>query len=118
MGGDIVINQTINGKFYRCSECSKIHVDFKNLSFQFDHAEFRNFKNYIIKLDTDYWATENERQNGERKVMIPINHQNLTLKFKPEELNELKDLLGTAIYGPRRFKLLKTRNFDFRISDN
>ena len=31
--GELIINQTINGRIYKCSECNKIHVDYKKPEF-------------------------------------------------------------------------------------
>lgn len=116
--GEITINQTINGRIYKCSECNKIHVDYKNLSFSFQSPQYRNFQHYIQQLDANYWAGKNEEVNGQRRVMIPINHDNLMLNFCPEEIAELKELLVARLQANKRFSLIKTRSFDFRISEN
>lgn len=117
-GGEITINQTINGRIYRCAECNKIHVDYNNLSFAFQLQQYQNFRNYIQQLDAAYWARKNEETNGQRRVMIPINHDNLILNFTPEEIAELKELLIARVDLPNRFRLIRPRSFDFRISDN
>lgn len=116
--GEITINQTINGRIYRCSECNKIHIDYKNLSFSFQIPEYRTVQSYIHQLDAAYWAGQNKKVNGRYRVMIPINHENLLLNFSPEEIAELKELLVDRLDGKRHFHFLKTRSFDFRISEN
>ncbi|PTN07365.1 DUF6686 family protein [Mangrovibacterium marinum] len=113
-----IINQTINGKVYRCQSCNKIHVDFKNLSFSFNKTEYRNFKEYMKKLDGDYWLQQNERQSGKPKIMIPINHRNLLLSFSKGELIELKNLLSSTQQGRTAFRWVTTRSMDFQLSDN
>ena len=116
--GEITVNQTINGRIYQCSECNKIHVDYKNLSFSFHLPQYQNFQTCIQQPDAAYRAQKNEEINGQRRVMIPINHGNLMLNFPPEEIAELKELLVAQLNTTMRFRLIKTRNFDFRIIEN
>lgn len=113
-----IINQTINGKVYRCTTCNKIHVDYKNLSFTFNKPEYQNFSQYMKKLDGEYWAQKNEEHSGNRKIMIPINHQNLILNFSMAEIVELKDLLASQINAGSNFKWITTHCMNFQISDN
>ncbi|WP_372774039.1 DUF6686 family protein [Mangrovibacterium sp.] len=116
--GEQTINQTVNGRIYKCAECDKFHVNYKNLSFSFAQEEYENFQNYMRKLDVNYWAQQNEHRSGERKIMIPINHKNLILSFRTDEIDEIKALLADHTGRKPRFQLLKTRNFEFQISDN
>ncbi|MFV0377406.1 MAG: DUF6686 family protein [Mangrovibacterium sp.] len=115
---EITINQTTNGRIYKCSECNKIHVDYKNLSFSFQPQQYQNIQKYIQQLDAAYWASQNEEANGQYRVMIPINHESLMLNFTPFEISELKELFVDRLDCPKRFRLLKTQNFDFKISNN
>jgi hypothetical protein len=69
-------------------------------------------------LDGEYWARQNENHSGKRKIMIPINHQNLILSFSKEELFELKDLLASKLQEGNNFKWVTARCMEFQISDN
>ncbi len=116
--GEVTINQTINGRIYRCSECNKIHVDYKNLSFTFSRKEYDNYQTYIQQLDPEYWADQNKQKSGEAKIVIPLNHPNLVMKFKAEEIYELKELLIRNLKPEPVFKLIRSRQIDFQLSEN
>ncbi|RKD91840.1 DUF6686 family protein [Mangrovibacterium diazotrophicum] len=116
--GELIINQTINGRIYKCSECNKIHVDYKNLNFSFNQKEYNNFQTYIQNLDGKYWVKKNEDHSGERKILIPINHPNLIMSFSLEELYELKELLVANLFPPQKLRLIKPRTVELHISKN
>lgn len=116
--GELIINQTINGRIYKCSECNKIHVEYKNLYFSFNNKEYHNFQNYIQNLDGQYWVRQNKDHSSERKIHIPINHPNLVMNFNLEELGELKELLVPKLFPIQKFKLIEPRTVELHISEN
>ncbi len=116
--GEQVYCQTPNGRVYRCAACNKIHVEYKTLSFSFNPAEYHQFRDYIQQLDPEFWAAQNQRHNGERKILIPINHPTLMMKFRPEEVDELKELLVANFKPGPPIRQIKSRQIGFQLSNN
>lgn len=86
------INQTENGKIFRCSSCNKIHIEFKNINFNFNDEEYRYFTEYISELNGEEWEYQNRGSNYSRKIVLPINHRNVKILMNSYELQELKQL--------------------------
>ena len=88
------INQTENGKVFRCSGCNKIHIEYKNLNFNFDEEEYENFANYFMELDGPYWESVNTHVKFGKKIIVPVGHKNLNMLLDNDELQELKILFS------------------------
>ena len=88
-----VLSKTQHGQIFKCSKCTKIHIEYKNLNFNFNEKEFNHFAEYILSLDGREWEEKNENAPYERKIIIPIRHKNFHVLLNNEELNELKELL-------------------------
>jgi hypothetical protein len=89
-----IINQTDNGKVFRCPSCNKIHIEYKNLEFLFDHTEYKFFCDYFKNLNGEYWENLNAESIYKRKIIIPIGHKNIRILLFSCELDELKCLLS------------------------
>ncbi|PCH71323.1 MAG: hypothetical protein COC06_01420 [Bacteroidales bacterium] len=105
-----VMNQTENGKIFRCSGCSKIHIEYKNLNFNFDDEEYKNFANYFMELDGPYWENVNIHVHFRKKIIVPVGHKNLNMLLDNSELQELKQLFSKSI--THQFNLLSHFNYD------
>lgn len=90
------INQTENGKIFRCSTCNKIHIEFKNLNFNFNNEEYRYFADYISGLKGEEWEYKNRNSNYRRKIIVQINHRNVRILLNNCELQELKQLFNIS----------------------
>jgi len=75
---------TKNGRVFKCKNCKAIHIEYKNLNFNFNKKQYDHFRNYIAKNQTSLYR---------KKIVIPIGHKNFNVLLNKEELNELKDLL-------------------------
>ncbi len=89
-----MINQTENGKIFKCSKCDKIHIEYKNLNFSFTYKEYESFAAYIKDLDGKNWEDSNHDSLYSRKIMISILHDNFNILLHNYELEELKFLLS------------------------
>jgi hypothetical protein len=109
------INQTKNGRIFRCASCDKIHIEFNNINFNFNDKEYIHFANYFKGLDGEYWELVNTNANYRRKIIVPVGHNNMNFLLNQEELEELKELLADAnINNTIRF----VKNFKYAICNN
>jgi hypothetical protein len=107
------INQTENGKIFRCASCNKIHIEYKNLNFNFNNDEYRHFANYFKELDGQYWVVKNFNSMYQRKIIVPIGHKNLNILLNNTELQELKSLFSRPIKQPEMIT-----HFKYNIHNN
>ena len=109
-----IINQTENGKIFRCESCNKIHIEYKNLNFNFKEKEYLDFAKYFQKLDGQYWEYLNRESPYQRKIQVPIGHKNLNILLSNTELQELKSLLSKPIV----YQLEMISHFKYNIYNN
>lgn len=88
-----ILSSTPNGLVYKCNSCSKIHIEYKNLNFNFTQSQYDYFANYFNKLDADYWEDVNKRSPLKRKIVVPIGHDSLNVLLNRKEIEELRKLL-------------------------
>lgn len=109
----IIIKQTKNGKVFKCSKCNLLHVEFKNLNFNFTPAQYKQFAVYIQNLDGAECEDMNRDSSYLRKIMIHIGHQNFNIMFKVDELTEFNSLLNLEQTSIHYKKYYKNTDFDF-----
>ena len=109
-----MINQTNNGKVFRCPGCNKIHIEYKNLNFNFNDKEYRDFANYFKGLDGQYWEDINYHTPYRRKIIVPIGHKNVNILLNNTELQELKKLFSKPIVKKQKM----TTHFKYNIFNN
>ena len=88
-----IISRVKSGELSHCKVCKTYSLIFNNIFFQFKLNELNQFKEYITKLDTEYWLTHYSATGQKRKIPVPTFHQNLILIFDIYEFEELKVLL-------------------------
>jgi len=110
-----VLSRTQNGQIFLCNACLLLHVEFKNLSFNFTEEQFNNFIQYIQNLNGDQIEQQNNFLPYQRKIIIPIGHQSFSILINKEELNELiqlfvnvnldlaKNALEPSVHSDQRF---------------
>lgn len=108
------INQTENGKIFKCSDCNQIHIEFKNLNFNFNEDEFKKFAHYFSELDGQYWESMNVNVQFRKKIIIPIGHKNLNILLNNEELQELKFLFSKSSV----YYLNLLTQFNYKLHNN
>ncbi|WP_299667583.1 DUF6686 family protein [uncultured Polaribacter sp.] len=89
-----IISRVKNGELSMCKGCKSYNLIFNNIFFQFNKNQLNKFKEYISKIDIDYWLDFNACTTQKRKIPVQTFHQNLVLVFDIYEINELKTLLG------------------------
>jgi hypothetical protein len=89
-----IISETENGRVFKCADCSKIHIEFKNLSFNFNDKEYKYFTNYLRTLNGQYWEYININSGYRRKIFIPIGHKNFHFLLNNHELTEFQRLFS------------------------
>ncbi|MEM7085149.1 MAG: DUF6686 family protein [Bacteroidota bacterium] len=87
------IAKNCNGKLSYCQGCKHYHLDFNNVSLQFNEKELKNFQKFLSEIDVDYWETKYGCHVMKRKIPIPTIQQNLVLMFNKEELASIKSLV-------------------------
>jgi len=106
-----IINRTQNGQVFRCSKCKAIHIEYKNLNFNFTDRQFSEFAEYINSLDGEKWEEINQNSQFKRKIIIPTGNQIFRVLLSNEELNELKKLFFIKEKPFEKYKLI---NFNFK----
>ena len=89
-----IINRTINGTIFKCDQCENIHIEYNNLSFSFSAAEYNFFVDYFRRIKEDYWEKINAGSPFSKKIIIPVQHRNITLLMNAQEVKEMRILLG------------------------
>ena len=64
-----ILIETQNGKIFKCAKCDAIHVEYKNLNFNFKEEDFWKFAHYLQNLDGEEWTLRNKTSNFKRKIM-------------------------------------------------
>ncbi len=109
-----VINETENGILFRCSNCNKIHFEYKNLNINFNDKEFKSFSAYFKKLDGQYWEKLNKNNPYKRKIIVPLGDKTVNFLLNNNELIEVKRLISKPLLC--NFKMVK--QFSFSICEN
>ncbi len=111
----IIVGQTIHGMVFKCFKCNLIHVEFKNLNFNFTAEQYKHFADYIKSLDGAQWESANRNSSYIRKIMIPIGYQNINMMFNSDELSEFKTLLSISQPDYTYKQYIKTNQLDFFV---
>ena len=109
-----LVNQSANGSVFKCNSCNKIHIEYKNLNFNFDQEEYEHFVNYISKLDGKKWEAKNKNQIYNRKIIISIQHKTFNILLHNYELLELKQLLQLNSVKIPVFQQIKIQGINIR----
>lgn len=90
-----IISRISSGLVFKCPLCNKIHIEFKNLNFNFSEKEYKHFTAYINNLDGFFGEMQNASSVFTRKIRIPLNDTNsFCFLLNTEELGQFKELLS------------------------
>lgn len=95
-----------------------IHIEFKNINFNFTDSQYKHLAEYMMKINGEEWESRNIDLNYSRKILIPIGYQNINIMFNNEELTEFKRLLDMHQLESNYTQYFKTSLGDFRIHLN
>jgi len=108
-----IISRVKNGELSMCNCCKNYNLVFNNIFFQFDREQLSKFKEYVSKIDVDYWLDYSASTTQRRKIPVPTFHQNLVLVFDIYEIEELKILLGIDNF--KTDNVLCTADIDYTL---
>jgi len=81
--------------------------------FQFDREQLNKFKQYVSKIDVEYWIDYSASTTQRRKIPVPTFHQNLVLVFDTYAIEELRTLSG--IVDSISQNTLCTKDIDYAL---
>jgi hypothetical protein len=87
---------TRHGKVFICNQCDAIHIEFKNLNFNFSQSQYDSFANYLSKIDGESWERKNKDSKFNRKIIIPLGNSGANMLLSNDELLELRALLSIS----------------------
>ena len=108
-----IISRVKNGELSMCNCCRNYNLVFNNIFFQFDRKQLNKFKEYVSKIDVEYWLDYSASTTQRRKIPVPTFHQNLVLVFDTYEIEELKILLN--IRSNNKNKIISTTEIDYTL---
>jgi hypothetical protein len=108
-----IISSVKNGELSMCEGCNNYSLIFNNVIFQFDKNQLLQFREYVAKIDVDYWLKHSSCTTQRRKIPIQTFHKNLVLVFDIFEINELKKLLD--IYKTDKDDVLSPEDIEYTI---
>lgn len=112
-----ILNKTVNGLVFQCKTCNKIHIEFKNLNFNFEKDEYNQFTHYISHLNGKKWENLNLESQYKRKIVIPIGHRFFRILLNNTELTELKHLFNPDDQQNMNFRVINASDL-FRTHCN
>jgi len=89
-----VLSRVPSGELSFCSECRVYHLEFNNIYLELKQVDFKQFKDFILNIEIDYWENKYACSKVLRKIPIPSTQPNLVLMFKREEIRELQALFN------------------------
>lgn len=110
---NIIINKTESGQVFKCSKCNAIHIEYKNLNFNFSEKQYKHFADSILDLDGNKWERKNRNAHYRRKIIIPIGHKNVNILLNNAELQELKQLFSDKEPNGNVSEDIKIMNLNF-----
>lgn len=110
-----ILSSTINGQIVKCLSCNQFHIEYKNLQFNLDTFEFSFFKKCFLELDASYWEVRNQNTISQKKILIDLNHENISARFNQDEIIELQVLLSGSKMNDN---FIKVNNIDATFGTN
>ena len=108
-----ILSRVKNGELSICYICQNYNLVFNNIFFQFDEVQLNKFRQYISKIEINYWMNHSSCSTQRRKIPVETLHQNLILIFDNYEIEQLKILLG--INNNKSFDILKSSDVDYSL---
>lgn len=87
------ISKVKSGELTFCETCNCYHLEFNNLYFELSSFDLKKLKDFLLKIDIDYWERNYAHTSFKRKIPITSVNQNIVLMFNRQEIQELKTLV-------------------------
>lgn len=89
-----IIGRTKNGHVIFCMQCDMIHLEFKNINFNFRSIEeYEDFAACFL----GYWEELNHHTLFGKEIIVPSGISRFNVLLTYEELKEFRDLLNGKI---------------------
>ncbi len=106
-----LLNRTINGIVFMCSECKDIQIEFNNLVLVLNKSDYNKVVNFILNIDLEEWQINIKENTTRHKIILPIKHNFTIISINYNELLEMKLLLGKQ---NNYYKNIRVQNFNFK----
>ena len=81
------------GNISICKDCGVYNINFTNIYLELTEQELILFRDYISKIDIDYWLCKYNSIPLKRKIVVLTTQKNISLLFDKTEFNAFKDLV-------------------------
>lgn len=113
-----ILIKIANGKFFKCSQCEAIHIEYKNLNFNFKESELWKFVNYINSIEGTEWENKNRYSIFSKKIIFPVGSGNFNVLLTKEEIEEFKCMLNFQKDNSSFYKTIKAGQLEFTSNLN
>ncbi|MDR0757712.1 MAG: hypothetical protein LBF85_07695 [Tannerella sp.] len=94
-------------RVFKCSACSKIHVEAGNVLIHFPSVErLKKFLDYIESVDTGCYAALNRGKGLVKDIYLPVGDMSVNMAFSVAEFEELKCVIRNYLAGHETDKSL------------
>ncbi len=108
-----ILIETANGKIFKCSQCEAIHIEYRNLNFNFQKEDFRKFIQYVNSLGANETEKRNQQSIFSRKILMPVGNKCFNVIFNSIEFEEFKRMLNFQTDNNSFHGKIKTCQFEF-----
>lgn len=108
-----ILSKVSSGELSFCIECRVFHLEFNNIYLELKQSDFKQFKDFILNIEIDYWENKYACSKVQRKIPIPSTQPNLVLMFKREEIRELQALFN--LENRKDIRILKLEDIDYTL---
>ena len=91
---DTRLYSTDKGQVIRKIPDNEFIIEFGNISWRLTAFQFRLLRDFVLRIDGDYYERINRDSFYRRKIRIPVKGTNLSILLYQEELGDLKELLS------------------------
>lgn len=113
-----ILSKTTNGIIFKCDSCKSIHIEYKNINFNFTKEQLNYFIDSIFDINATKVYEQNKHILYKRKIVIPIGNQNVNVLLNKEELIELKELLWSVRNKNKLSKTIAIGSLEFQTFFN
>ena len=108
------LSKTSQGELSLCKHCKHFHLEFNNIYFEFTVNEFKQFKQYVLNLEPEFWECKYAEANISKKIPVPTLQDNLILMFNRQEFLQLKVLVNKPILNIYK-KSISVNDIDYTL---
>lgn len=92
-----IISKSKSGQLTHYAERNLYSMEFGNLYFVFAPAELNQFRDYLMRVDYEYYIDLNRNAANNRKLLLQLAVRNAMFCLHLREYFELRELLGIGL---------------------